>query len=343
MEVSYSEISTFKWCRYKWDLACLQKLTDTSLDWNLLLGSAIHYGLEHFLTHTQDMHEAVKFWWSQTHDELQKVHTFTPEERIQLHEYFILSLAMADAYVQWSRSHDLFRIVATEYEFAIPIPGTTEGIFKGVIDGIIEVDGCLWLLEHKTRKTFDTIDTLVLDDQTSLYQWALTYLVRSGQFFDYDCTTEVLGVYYTMLKKEALAMPQLLKNGKALSQDKSAATTYDLYTQALDLYGFSHEGYEQTLERLQLQGHPTIRRFIYMRPEEELTSVVADLVSVYQAMEYAQYHRNACYPTHSSSCRYCTFFPVCRTDRQGGDVQSILMTFVQRPSREQARLALLGD
>lgn len=341
MEVSYSEISTFKWCRRKWDYACVQRLADTTLDWNLLLGSAIHYGLERFLSNSEDMHASVKFWWTQMHAELQKSHTFTAEENITLHEQFELSLAMADAYMAWSKNNDAFHVVAIEYAFAVPIPGTQDGIFKGLIDGVIEVDGGLWLLEHKTRKKFDAIEDLALDDQTSLYQWALTYLVRSGQFFGYDPDTEVLGTYFTMLKKEALAMPKLLKNGMALSQDKSASTSYELFRQALQLYGFAETGYETTLERLQLQGHPTIRRFMYVRPEDELVRVVADLISVYRAMKYAQENEDACYPTHSTSCRYCSFFNLCKTDRQGGDVQTILATFVQRPSREQARLALL--
>jgi len=72
-------------------------------------------------------------------------------------------------YFEWARENDNFtRVVSLEYKFEMEIGKHT---VIGYIDGVVEVNGGLWLLEHKFNKRVST-SHIDLDPQMSLYMLA---------------------------------------------------------------------------------------------------------------------------------------------------------------------------
>ena len=339
MKFSYSDIALFLRCRRQWWYGSVLEKESPLLQWDLLLGSAIHAGLEaHFLGHPMEL--AVIDWWRDTYAILLTRRVFTPEENLKYREQIDLSRAMAQAYEEWAETHDVeLHVHATEYHFEIALPGTDD-ILEGVIDGIVERDGDIWFLEHKTRTTFDDIEVLNLDLQTTLYQWALTCLVRKGALLPHIAQdAEVRGVLYTVLKKSIIEEPKLIRNGTALSQDKSTPMTYEKFRGALQSHNFAPDPYAATLERLLLQSHPLIRRFQYERTEAELRIALRDVIRICREMKIARNEYAYCYPTPTASCRWCAFFMPCTIDRRGGDVAHDLQRYPQRLGRSE-QLAL---
>lgn len=336
MKVSYSDIALFLRCRRQWWHHSVAERESPLLQWDFLLGSAIHAGLEaHF--HGASMGVAVVEWWRDTYTLLSRQRTFTPEENLKYREQIDLSREMAHAYEAWAVYHDAtLRVLAIEYHFEVPLPGTTDTL-EGVIDGIVERDGDIWLLEHKTRTNFDDIEVLNLDLQTTLYQWALTHVIRTGQFPGVAPDTEVRGVLYTMLKKSVIEEPKLIRNGTALSQDKSTPMTYETFRATLQRTGFDPAPYEGTLQRLLLQAHPLIRRFEMERTETELRIALADVVRICQEMKRAREEYTLCYPTPTASCRWCSFFTPCTIERRGGDSTQDLQRYPKRLGRSEQR------
>lgn len=337
MQVSYSDIMLFLRCRRQWWHQSVAERESPTLQWDLLLGSAIHAGLEaHF--HGASMGVAVVEWWRDTYALLSQQRTFTSEENLKYREQIDLSRRMAHAYEEWAVQHDAaLRVIEIEYHFEVPLPAC-DITLKGIIDGVVERDGDIWLLEHKTRTTFDDIEVLFLDLQTTLYQWALTKVVQEGKLPGIAPDIEVRGVLYTMLKKSVIEEPKLVRNGTALSQDKSTPMTYEAFRAALQRFGFDSAPYEGTLQRLLLQPHPLIRRFEMERTEAELRTALADVVRICEEMKRAREEYALCYPTPTASCRWCSFFTPCTIERRGGDNTQDLQRYPQRLERKQPAL-----
>lgn len=79
-------------------------------------------------------------------------------------------------YFPWSLTHDTFRLVKSEIKFDIELEVSGQPVFFiGYIDGIVEEDGGLWLMEHKFLKRMDNSDKS-LDPQVSLYMLAAEIL-----------------------------------------------------------------------------------------------------------------------------------------------------------------------
>jgi len=93
-------------------------------------------------------------------------------------------------YYPWSREHDKFKLLHAEQEFNIhfDVEGT-DVKFNGYIDGIVEENKKLWLLENKFYKRMQNANTLFLDQQVSLYMLA-------SHLLGY----EVQGVIYNMVR-----------------------------------------------------------------------------------------------------------------------------------------------
>lgn len=97
---------------------------------------------------------------------------------------------MYEGYIeQWGVDSD-WQIVAIEHKFEVDLPGPKaldDGTFKfrlkGKIDLIVKENGRLQIIDHKSCKNLPTKLELDLDDQFSLYHWAMR-----EQGYDVFCT-----------------------------------------------------------------------------------------------------------------------------------------------------------
>lgn len=251
-----------------------------------------------------------------------------------------LGVEMLKNYANWSKKGDGgLTPVASELEFELPIPirnygelppnfrvgdshetfrysGSNWGnlyykdlpvYYQGKLDRVFRNEiGELFLDDTKTAGRFDEIlPFLEFDEQLGSYAWALREL---GQ--------PVKGIFYTQLHKSYPQLPELLKNGKALSKNKSQNTTVELYLKAIQDYGFNPEAYADFLLHLTMNPNQSIRRTMVQRTDTELDNLGNQIaLEAIDMLNNPHIYRN---PTPGwSGCDHCQFRVPCLADGDG--------------------------
>jgi hypothetical protein len=331
MHISYLAIRTWLACRQRYHYEYVLRVQPQRENPDLLLGTGIHAAID---AHHSGLDATCAFtaWFLAFEREHPAPTLAIAEERTA---WYTLGCGMLDTYSEWAETHDDFAsIIATEYEFSVPIPGT-DGYLDGRIDSIIaDAAGQLWLLEYKTAKSFYDDGHLDLDLQSSLYQWAFQHLLDRGDLPELD-GHELTGVLFTTLRKAVPKTPELLASGKGLSKAVSFSTTASLYRAAIRQYGFDEREYSSHLAKLDAQGNTFIRREEMYRSPTELAQVEEDLYTIY--VDMAQY--GLIYPSPTKWCPRCAFYQPCVNRRKGDDEATTLATHFITRERHIQRVA----
>jgi hypothetical protein len=189
--VSYSKMACFRRCLQQYDWKYVQKFYPPS-GLGQVRGSAGHSALAAWHK-DYDADKSMQSAWDRWFSEGQQD---GPEWQIledSLNRYF-----------QWSSEHDTFKLLEAEKEFNIAYTiGEVPFVLNGFIDGIVEEDNRLWLLENKFFKRMDD-SGLEMDAQVS------TYLLAAHTLYP-----KVEGVLYNMVRvadtKIAITEPVLRK------------------------------------------------------------------------------------------------------------------------------------
>jgi CRISPR/Cas system-associated exonuclease Cas4 (RecB family) len=252
----------------------------------------------------------------------------------------LLGETMLDYYFDFSAEEDKeIEPVLTEIEFEVPIY-VPQGLYAAYnlryldftfddSDGILKykrqpvlyqgrVD-LLWqnkrtrkyaVIDHKTTAQFGQYQHLVLDEQVSSYDWALTHMLK----LDID------RVIFNQLRKALAHEPEVLKSG-ALSKNKQQNTTYKLYMQAIEEKGYSVDDYTDFLDFLKEQPKEFVRRIEVKRNEYQRKQ---QGIRIFQ--EAVEMLGNPIiYPSPSAmNCNGCWFYNPCVATNDGGDVDFFL-------------------
>jgi len=351
VNISYSEIDTYKRCKMRHFYSYLTLLEPKAPNWDLILGSAVHYGLERHYGYGESAETAIYRYLALLWQEYSSDERVGWGDRVELRMHAELAVAMVTHYAAWMERTQPFHLLAVEQRFTVPIPGT-DHTFSGIIDGIAHKDdGSLWIVEYKTKKTFPEFDHLILNEQSALYQWAAQTLLDEGKLVPSNGmyaghvlrpSQRFAGVQFVMLKKVMPEPPPLLQSGK-LSQNKAMTTTPDLYRAAIAKHGMQERDYQQFLAYLDGQSDTLIRVDEYPRTEAELsimaralTIVAREMATMERDPEYAE-----AYPSPSFFCKTCPFLTVCNLFHTGGDEESALEQHYQkRKSRSEQRASI---
>lgn len=184
-------------------------------------------------------------------------------------------------------------------------------VYQGTIDMIVEKDGELFIVDHKTRRAFkDSTFHLDVDTQISSYAWAASQFLQKP----------VTGIIFNELKKNYPKKPRVLNDG-SLSKDKSQNTTYELYKEAIKERGFPIEGYDGILNYLKSQDENYVRRLEVERNKKQL-----EIQGNYIFQESVEMLNNPfIYPTpNEMNCPSCPFKYPCLARQEGEDETHIL-------------------
>lgn len=328
----------FKTCRLQW--LYKQSYEPTTLPENLEFGTAIHKGLEayydpdHHPFVSRD-HAAVLAFKAKNNEQLE-AHPYY-EEVTTIEDYENreeLGIGMLSYYTRnYAPHNDDFNVIAVEWDFEVPVfvpenvrtlpQGFSRDsnnqlyfyefavVYQGTIDMIVEKDGELFIVDHKTRRAFkDSTFHLDVDTQISSYAWA------ANQFLQKPVT----GIIFNELKKNYPQKPNVLKDG-SLSKSKSQNTTYELYKEAIKERGFPIEGYDGILDYLKNQDESYVRRLEVERNQKQL-----EIQSEYIFQEAVEMLNNPfIYPTpNEMNCPSCPFKYPCLARQEGEDETHIL-------------------
>lgn len=192
--LTYSALNCFRNCPRKYQLRYVEGLRRPERPDALAFGSVIHDALEMWYLLVGDANRLFKVL-----DFIDAQYPHREHDPDQRHRWH-LARAMFQGYASRYPDED-FEVVEVEKEFTAEIRNPDTGrpsqtfVIAGKADGIVRLDGDLYLLEHKTASsiTGDYLDRLWTDTQIALYSH---YLRELGY--------PIVGVIYNVLLKSRL-------------------------------------------------------------------------------------------------------------------------------------------
>lgn len=178
MFLSQSEIATWTRCPRKWFIEYYMGFTpaDEPVVGNRQLGVRLHTALEGWYGYGLNPLKVLGLLYAliiQQH----------PEHEIDLKQEMAMGMIMISGYLDWIESEgkdaDL-RVVATETDLQVPLPGMEQVILRARMDQVIQEISTGWLsfLDHKSSAGFEKHETLERDPQFRFY--GLLQFLKAG-------------------------------------------------------------------------------------------------------------------------------------------------------------------
>lgn len=307
---SVSQQRTLLRCPKKYEYHYVKKIRPRRTDSKFLLGRAVHHFLEHYygvqIDNTATRRNAFEYAHNKFKEHVSQNFPQDDEAFAQAE----LAEKMITHYFHWSVENDRFTVVGTEIPFEIPVLQTK---LIGVFDGIVELGGKYWILEHKTAAQINTKHVL-RDKQVGLYVSAARVL-----------GIPVEGVIYNTLKKGVPQKPALLKRGglsRALSNNN---ITFESYIEAIHENGLDYADYQQELSMLEDRENPFFFRELVSKPEYDADQVWKDVEQAEELREVLV--QNNIFPRNDTKdCTWdCPFAELCLAEFEGHDTEELFV------------------
>lgn len=349
-EYTTSQLACFKNCPKKWYYRFNLMLDTIKIKKNLELGSYVHHLLDEFykpkMDHNYEYYDGndLQILAENRFNHVirasekyfqQKTENLFEEEIQQFVEMREEAEAIVTRYIE-QNAEDLekYKVITTEAEFCIPVYNNngkrTRDKLRGKFDMIVEdMFTTIWFFEHKT--TSDSVDnrfdTVELEEQLNNY-----IMVASGMYDDYFG-----GGILNVIRKKAPRLPEPLKSGKGLSRDKKIDTTYDLYLEAINKYGYNPDDYTEMLGILKEKGDRFFGRKIVSRKPFQIIETRDEIYFTIQSIKelsslYKKTKNPAVfYRTPTFMCGSCQYCNLCILDSKKGDVENYIAgNFIKR-------------
>lgn len=324
--VTYSELRERRRCPYRAHLSYDRRITPIIKSPGLREGTIFDEGLNAFYEDRKAnggysagvMRVAMDRAWVQEQARIEALMPMMAEEWEPLEERMELLYQVADDYVDYAAAVDPFeRIICTQYAGTVPVRAnsraSTKYDFRFKADGLVVIDGQLWVLESKAWKqiTQDAIRMLPLDEQCGMYLWALGEQIRRGTVHA-DIAQAVdeygppVGVYYNIIRKAVPREPALLKSGQT-SRDARCDTTAEVYLATLEARGHNPADYAEVLEMLRAKGDTFHYREAVYRNADELEEIGR---RIYEGTRFLAAGHRFKFPERSCSWE-CAYLPLC--------------------------------
>jgi len=318
---TYSFWNSYRNCPRACAWRYLDELAPLERSVNLRFGSLIHRCLEtwhqrHDLVETLDVIEQACA--GRRHD---------PEVNAAWHLATAMMLGYALHYPE-----DPFTVIALEQTFAGPLVNPETGkpsrsfTLAGKVDGLVEQDGEVFLLEHKTASTIDGeyLEKLWMDFQLLLYAYAL----------EKHCGLRIAGVIYNILVKAKLRQGQgeteeefRQRAAELAAKNKTGKTT------ATRKHPEADADFQGRLRAKYAEPGMFHREVLYFS-RDQLAEVERELWQLSQQFLWARRHggffRNTGYCFHYG--RPCAYYPLCRAN---GAEHVIANLYERRPPHEE--------
>ena len=343
-KLSTTERQDFKFCRRQWDYASpsRQGYEKKQSHEALWMGTGIHAILELF--YREGANCAIE-WNNWVDSELKRLEDQVPPSRreeffARAEEIRILGEGMLDNYATWAIHADAtddkgFRkILSVEKEFQIPIKDEFGNIARwtdregtiwelhlvGRLDMLVEdYYGRIWILDHKTSKDKLDPEHLLMDDQMTIYIWAIQQILGVA----------IEGAYYNVLRKKLPTIPKILKAG-GLSQDKSIDTTLEVYMAEIEKQGLNIEDYSKMIDILSNKPNTFQQREKVRRTPYEIA--IAGQLLYYEAIDML--NNPFIYPNPNWDCKWrCDYKELCLAQNRNDDITWMIESMYQKSDR----------
>jgi len=242
------------------------------------------------------------------------------EERQKHDELYELGREVLSNYVRWTLQGDQreWQVLAVEEPLKARIPGpklSAHGYLEGTPDLLLrDLEGRLWIVDHKTSSQTPDLKALELDDQMTAYLW----LVQ-------QCWGETpVGAIHNIIRKSVPRRPKVLASGK-LSRDMSIVTTVETYEREIRDQGLAIEDYNDVLAALRARGNVFLFRERILRNAHELREFQSRLYAEYQDIRRVHREPRLLYPNFTRDCSWdCSYYDLCKATFAGDDVEATI-------------------
>lgn len=306
MRLSNSKLKTWRRCPRKYAFKYIEDIRPKSTALPLKRGTWIHECLQYHYDGEG---------WLKAHQRLtQDFYKLFEEEREEYGDLPNEVERIMRSYISHYKREDAkWVVVDSELDEIIPMPGYSDLSFNFIIDLIVEDDMGLWLVDHKTVKSFMDSDFMLLDAQLARYFWAAEYMGY----------TPLQGVIFNEIRTKAPAVPELLKKG-GLSQRANMDTDLRTYYMEIKRHGLDPADYAKTLRRLASMGQRFFRRTKLPKDKSLTERLMEELVmganEIHEAEKYQAFPRSP-----DKGCVWdCEYKDLCVTELMGGDIQPLV-------------------
>jgi len=332
--ISVTEAGSALDCRRYWYWS--NYLRNTGLESNapaipLWLGRGIHKGLEGYFRGNRDLLEGINSyvtWYNNFCTKIQRDFAYIwVDLQKELKASYSLGWDMIENFSDFERTGNsklVGKILEVEKRYKHPILDTnrspTNVILSGKVDLILEHEGAIYLVDHKSHTSAKKPDfsALSIDDQVTGYAylyWRETGIIPTG-------------IIYNVLMKATPRPPEVLQSGK-LSKSKSQFTTWYLYKDAIKTLGLKESDYLEILNYYALSGYDDyfVQEETFRNEEELLAYENRTYWRMKEMREILEDPTRRTYSTPSTrGCSWCSFKEACKSQDDGGDPESLFDT-----------------
>lgn len=305
--VTHSMIKTFRLCPNQFNYKYIQRLKPKILGRPLRFGTWMHFLYEAY-------HKGED--WRAVHDQLTfKFSKFFDEEKDVLGDLPRDCMRTMISYI-WHYKEDEWIIHEAEFVLECELPDGT--IYRAKIDMLIENQYGLWIVDHKNHKKLPGLDFRMLDAQSALYIWAAL-----------KNKIPVQGHIWNYVRSIPPSLPELLKNGTALSRSREIVTDYPHLARAIKKYELDPADYADKLRVLraqryqpgQMQTSPFFRRDILEKSPALLKRVATEgFMTNNRIKNYHWDRQDRIERNPGNHCRFmCSYTDLCTTELFGGN------------------------
>lgn len=318
---SNSKLNTYRRCPRKYRFRYIEGLEAKERKVQLERGTWLHSLLQTYYNGED---------WIAKHKELKKVfYNLFEEEREELGDMDVDCLRIMRAYLR-TYHDDLSRyvVVDTELDETVTLPN---GVKMRIIVDLIFEDrrtGLLFAWDHKSRKSFEDGDNMLLDPQLTRYYYGLGVLGYKP----------LGGVGYNELRTKPPTVPKQLQSG-GLSKAMKIDTDVYTYMREIRRLGLDPNNYTEILRHIaRNQTERFFRRTIMPKDKPMIQTMMREVRQTAEEI-YAAERRDRFPRTFDKSCSWgCDFTNLCIADLHGADYSPIVkMSFTTREQRERLK------
>lgn len=205
-----------------------------------------------------------------------------------------------------------WRVIDTELDEIITLPSGLR--FQIIIDLIMEdLNGGLWIWDHKTVGRFMPADFMLLDAQLARYFWGAEHMGYKS----------LRGIIFNEVNTTSPTLPKVLKDG---TLEKRANLRCDVFTYLREIkrQGTTVDAHREFLKRLASQQDLWFRRTRLPKDPPLIKTLMDELEMTANAINSAKY-ANAFPRTVTKDCTWgCEFLHACQVELMGGDASDII-------------------
>lgn len=305
----------------------------------LWTGQFGHLGLEGYYKSGRDPDQARRSFDLRSRQLYSKLITRYPRDESTIWRCRSESAQLLDHYLIYDTQVEQLSgaIVDVERRVTLPLrdPDTgeeSEDLFlSGKRDLVLARGDGIAIVDHKflSPRTIDSgvLPAIEVDIQFTAYAylfWREKGVVPSS-------------IFVNVVIKSVPQAPTVIRNGSALSKDRSQPTTGALYRRALQEYGIDPEGYEGILEYFDDKGYSNF--FLRIESRRNESEMWAFERTVWEIGKIVRQMREApdryAFPSGSIyRCGWCPFLEPCKSADDGGDSEAYFVELSRRTEED---------